>query len=369
VRRRSRATAVGIVSAATFAVVVAAGGGANADGNGVVPSRTLLRLHATPTGMGANGSRIALVGPHVVVADLASGKTTTIAAGTGNPPAPVAVSASTVLWLDEEGGNEREDTLRVAAPGGRAKRLAQWTVDNVDVPSLGYHLGGLAGTGPRLAYALYVLSAVHRRPGECSGDDPPCRVKVTGGGTFLVTPGSLGVRKVLPPARAVAVDATRVAAAVLQLGAGYSGPAQVVVADLVHGSIRKVGKPAAVRALALAGDRVAAVVGASPARVRVWSVKTGAPVTTLRLAPSCPLVYGAVPRLALTPDSAVFSCARTIVAFDLRGGRRRVIARGWVDFGPWIWRRSVVWAVVHRPGTARGSSIVRAVPLSRGRPR
>jgi hypothetical protein len=356
-----RVTAVVVVSAA---VVAGAGCRGSVKETGSGPSGTLLHLKSAPMGIGANGARIAWVYPRVVVADLDSGRKTAVAAGSGNPPVPVAVSGSTVLWLDDEGGNEHVETIWAAAPGRLPKRLAHWTVDNVDLPSLGYQFGGIAGKGRRLAYALYLLSPVSREPGACSGNSKPCRARIAGGGTFLVEPGSLSVRRVLPPARAVAVDGARVAAAVFKPGALYSGRAQVVVEDLADGSVRKIGRPASVQALTLAGEHVAALIGANPPRLRVWSLSTGAPLTTLPFPRSCPLVYGAVAHLALTADSAVFWCDRKIVAADLRTGRRRVVARGWLDFGPWVWGRRVVWAVVHRTGTpAASSSLVRSAPL------
>jgi len=106
------------------------------------------------------------------------------------------------------------------------------------------------------------------------------------------------------------------------------------------------------------------LIGANPTRLRVWRVGTGALLTTLRLPRSCPLVSGTVAHMALAADSAAFWCAGKIVAADLRTGKRRIVARGRLDFGPWLWERRVVCAIVQRTGApGGGSSVVRSAPL------
>src|SRR5204863_4456221 len=100
----------------------------------------------------------------------------------------------------------------------------------------------------------------------------PCRRRVAGGGTFTVTPGSLALQRVLPPAQALAATEHALVAAVLHKGAVYTGKAQIVVKDLRNGTRRSIGAPASVLALGLDGDRVAALIGPesqSPTILRV----------------------------------------------------------------------------------------------------
>src|SRR5947209_3100325 len=98
-----RSSTLGVV----LAVVILAAGCSHHHraGSPVVPGKPLRSIAGSgPSGFGLNGRRIAWVGRRVVVADLDSGRQIDIVPGGGNAPAAVALSGSTVLWLDNSGG-------------------------------------------------------------------------------------------------------------------------------------------------------------------------------------------------------------------------------------------------------------------------
>ena len=273
----------------------------------------------------------------------------------------MAVSGSTVLWLDRQGANSEVDTLWVASPEAGRKRLASWFPDKDSASLLGTFFGGVDARGKALVYAFYELAPVSRKPNACA--DTPCRRHVTGGGTFLVTPGSLAVRRILPPARAVAVGGNKVVAAVLARGGAYTGKAQIVVWNLLDGSRRMVGTPAPVQAVAVDGSRVAALVGpedVAPTALRLWNLRAGSPVRTFRVP--------AVDRsLALAGAHAVLRIGGTILTLNLRSGRRHVVARYRPNederYGPWISGRRVLWVEAYNLGETAPRLLLRSAPL------
>ena len=312
------------------------------------------------TGFGMNGRSIAWVGPDAVVVDLDTGKRWNLGPGTGGPAREVALSRTTVLWLNLEGGNARQYTLYAASPATRRKRLAQWF--DYGNESLRTSFGGMAGHGRLLTFTLW-QDLPDGDPDACI-DDPPCTLRVVGGGTFLVSPGSLSVRRVLPPARAVALDEDKVAAAVLRRGAVDTGTAQIVVRKLSGGSRQMIGKPARVRALALEGNRVAALIARdnhrAPSELRVWDIADGQLVRALHV----PEVY---PVLSLAGSQAVLRLGGEIFTVDLRSGRRRVISRRRKNetarHGPWVSGGRVWWVEIHGL-TPRSRALLRSAPLS-----
>ena len=168
------------------------------------------------SGFGLNGNRIAWVGTRAVVADLDSARRVDLGRGGGNSPAPVAVSGSTMLWLDNEGGLSQTNTVFAAAPGRGTRRLARW-LPETEAP-LGTFFGGVAGDGQTLVLGVYKLAG---NAEACY--QGPCRRRVSGGGTLLVTPGSLAVHRVLPPCKAIAASNGSIAAAVVRLRSRYTG--------------------------------------------------------------------------------------------------------------------------------------------------
>jgi hypothetical protein len=199
--------------------------------------------------------------------------------------------------------------------------------------------GGVAAAGRHLVYSVFF--ARYGDPDGCI-DAGACRAYLRGGGTFLVSPRSLTTRRILPPARAVAVDRDRVAAAVVRGGALYTGKAQIVVLDLATGARRSVGAPTSSDQLALGGNLVVGITHQTAQTVvRLWNIRTGSLVKTLRFrlfGSGSATVFGA--RLLALDSHAVF-------AVDLSTGRRRVISGvNGVDtypFGPWVWRQRVYW--------------------------
>jgi len=310
------------------------------------------------TGFGLNGNRIAWVGTRVVVADLDSGRRVDIGPGGGNPPAPVAVSGSTVLWLDNEGGLSQKNTVFAASPGRGARQLARWFPET-EAP-LGTFFGGVAGEGNTLVLGLYKLSG---NANACY--EGTCRRRVSGGGTLLITPGSLAVHRVLPPSKAVAASNGSIAAAVLSLGTLYTGNAQIVLENSSGNRRRSIGRPASVLALGLDRVHVAALIGpeqGSPTSLRVWNVATGRLVRSFQVP--------AVDRVVVMAGShAVLRGGGTILALDLRTGRRRVISphrlRGYpTKYGPWVSRGRVWWVESYDQGRPKARSLIRSAPLS-----
>jgi hypothetical protein len=304
------------------------------------------------TGFGLNGNRIAWVGTRVVVANLDLGGRVDVVAGGGNPPAPVAVSGSTVLWLDNEGGLSEKNTVFVASPGQGARRLARWFPET-EAP-LGTFFGGVAGDGNTLALGLYKLSG---NANACY--EGTCRRRVSGGGTLLITPGSLAVHRVLPPSKAVAASNGSIAAAVLSLRGVYTGNAQIVVENLSDSSRRSIGRPASVLALGLDRVHVAALIGpehGSPTSLRVWNVATGRLVRSFHVPEVDRVVVMAGPH-------AVLRLRGTIFTLDLRTGRRRVISPHRLGYGPWVSRGRVWWVESYDQGRPKARSLIRSTPL------
>jgi len=309
------------------------------------------------TGFGLNGNRIAWVGTRVVVADLDSGRRVDLGPGGGNAPAPVALSGSTVLWLDNDGGLSQKNTVFVASPGRGPRRLARW-LPETEAP-LGTFFGGVAGEGNTLVLGLYKLS------GDANACyEGTCRRRVSGGGTLLITPGSLGVQRVLPPSTAVAASNASIAAAVLKVRSVYTGNAQIVVENLSEGSRRPIGRPASVLALGLDRVHVAALVGpeqGSATSLRVWNVATGRLVRSF-LVPAVDRV------VAMAGSHAVLRLGGTILTLDLRTGRRRVISphrlSGYpAKYGPWVSRGRVWWVESYDQGRPKARSLIRSAPL------
>jgi hypothetical protein len=309
------------------------------------------------TGFALNGNRTAWVGTRVVVADLNLRRRVDLGPGSGNPPAPVAVSGSTVLWLDNEGGNSQKNTVFVVSPGRMRRRLARWFPET-EAP-LGTFFGGVAGRGTTLVLGLYELAGNAQACYQGT-----CRRRVSGGGTLLVTPGSLAVRLALPPSRAVAASNGSIAAAVLRLGSRYTGKAQIVVANLSNGAERSIGRLASVLALGLDRVHVAALIGpyeGSPTTLRVWSVTTGKLVRSFRV----PQVERAV---GIAGSQAVLRLGPTIFTLDTRNGHRHVIARypptGYpTRYGPWVSRGRVWWVDSYDQGRPAARSVIRSAPL------
>jgi hypothetical protein len=181
---------------------------------------------------------------------------------------------------------------------------------------------------------------------------------VRGGGTILVSPQSLATRRILPPARAVAVDGDRVAAAIVRRGALYTGKGQVVVLNLATGARRSVGAPTSSDQLALGRNLVVGITHRTAQTVvQVWNIRTGSLTTTFRFRRFTILGSATVSATRLLARDW-----RAVFAVDLRDGRRRVISRlNGVDalFGPWVWRQRVYWLEKHD-----GFSQLRSAPLT-----
>jgi hypothetical protein len=314
-------------------------------------------LGGQASGFGLNGNRIAWVGARAVVADLDSGRRIGLGRGGGNPPAPVAVSGTTLLWVDNEGGLSQRNTVFAVSPGRGRRRLARWFPET-EAP-LGTFFGGVAGSGTTLVLGLYRLSG---NANACY--EGTCRRRVSGGGTLLVTPGSLAVRRALPPSKAVAASKGSIAAAVLRPGSKYTGKAQIVVANLSTGAKRSIGRPASVLALGLDRMQVAALIGppeGSPTTLRVWNLGTGKLVRSFRV----PQVQRAV---AIAGSHAVLRLGPTILGLDLRTGHRYVLARyprtgHPTRFGPWVSRARVWWVDSYAESRPQARSILRSAPL------
>ena len=320
-------------------------------------SQIALRIRAHPVAAAQNGPFVALVPEAatpkpVLVVDLRTGRRIRLARTRAEYEQPAAVAGSTVIWLEDVGANEQTLTLRAAAPR-HGRRLARWLTPayqwTPDAP-----FGGVAAVGRHLVYSLFFA-----RYGDSDAciDTGACRAYVRGGGTFLVSPQSLTTRRILPPARAVAVDRDHVAAAVVRRGALYTGKAQIVVLDLATGARRSVGAPTWSDELGLDRNLVVGITHRTAQTVvRLWNIRTGSLVKTLRFrlfgrGPAT--VFG--PRLLAVDSHAVF-------AVDLRTGRRRVISGvNGVDaypFGPWVWRHRVYWLERYN-----GFSQLRSAPL------
>ena len=319
-------------------------------------ARPLRSVGGPTSGFGLNGRRIAWVGTRVVVAGLDSGRQVDIVGGGGNAPAPVAVSGSTVLWLDNEGGLSQKNTVFAASPGRGARRLARWYPET-EAP-LGTFFGGVAGKGRLLVLGLYNLSG---NAEACY--QGLCRRRVSGGVTLLVTPGSLAVHRVLPPSKAVAASNGLIAAAVLRLRSAYTGKAQIVVKNLSQGTRRSIGRPASVLALGLDSVHVAALLGrenGSPTILRVWNLATGRLVRSFHV----PEVERVV---AMAGPHAVLRLGGTIFALDIRNGRRQLISRyrrrEESRYGPWVSRGRVWWVESYDQGRPKARSLIRSVPL------
>jgi hypothetical protein len=316
-----------------------------------------------PAAFGQNGARFAWVGDRVVVADLVSGERTKLARGGTEYETPVAVAGSTVVWLQVVGGNSKIDTLRAAAPG-RERRFGRWGDDDYYLGS-GPRLGGIAADRKRLAYALYRLTSDQRRSDDCY-EKGICTWHVTGGGTFLVSPGSLARRRILPPASAVAIHGNTVAVATLARGARYTGKAQIVLLNLADGSRHSIGKSARVERLLLDRDLLVAVIhqdldDEKPPIVRVWSVKTRQLIARFRLPRGTRFEHFGLAGQRIVFQA--FSRGQAIFSMDLRSGLRKVVAHPHSNFlyGPWVWRGRAVW--VEQTYGRHPGSVVRSAPL------
>jgi len=284
-----------------------------------------------------NGPYFAVVTKSVHIADLRTGKWIRVAtARTSYDHHPAAVAGSTVIWLEEVGGMSRKARLHAATPG-RRKRLARWfepATEFADGP-----FGGVAASGRNLVYSL--LLARYDDADACI-DDGKCRAHVRGGGTMLLSPRSLTERRILSPARSVAVDGDRVAAAIVRPGSLYTGRAQIVVLNLVTGALRFVGATTFDDQLAL--DRNL-VVGT---RLRVGTtVRTFVDVWDIALRRTRVKTYrfrGHASVTVAAPHLLVLD-ANNLFAVDLRNDRRSVISRSrsFDTFGPWVWRKRVYW--------------------------
>src|ERR1043166_4245716 len=210
--------------------------------------RMLLKLDSGAIAFGLNGPRFAWVGQHVVVADLASGKRSRVARGRTGYEEPVGVAASTVVWLEMVGGNVKIDTLRAASPGHEV-RFGRWIDDDWYLGS-GPRFGGVAAEGTTLVYGVYALTSLEQKSDRCYTDGV-CHWRVSGGGTFLVRPGSLERQRILPPSTAVAVEGKTVAAATR----GRGGDDARVRRLCAHVARAEVGPLLYRRRLSLAGER------------------------------------------------------------------------------------------------------------------
>jgi len=331
-----------LVFALTLVAVVVGGW---SSGSQAGPS-TLLKLDSGAIAFGLNGPRFAWVGQHVVVADLASGKRSRLARGRTDYEEPVGVAASTVVWLEMVGGNAKIDTLRAASPGHEV-RFGRWIDDDWYLGS-GPRFGGVAAEETTLVYGVYALTSLEQKSDRCYTDGV-CHWRVSGGGTFLVRPGSLERQRILPPSTAVAGEGETVAAATLARGERFKRREQIVLLNLADGSQRRIGKPLSVQQLLLHGDRVAAISahGLGPATVHVLNIKTGAEIRTLRLPTTAKVVP--VAHFAWSRGRLLFMTGQAIRSLDLRSGALRVVARTppQIAHGPWVWHGRVLWVEQH----------------------
>jgi len=320
------------------------------------PAGPLRVVNGSTTGFGLNGRRIAWeeAGGRIVVADLDSGRRVSVAKGGGESRMDMALAGSTVLWLDISGGNVREDALITASPGGHRKVLAKWYEETSASAPIGTLFGGVAGKGGMLAFGLYRLSPQGRNADACY--DKPCRRHVSGGGTFTVTPGSLTLHRVLPPAQAVAAGDHLLAAAVLRKGALYSGKAQLVVKDLWTGRRRAIGARASIQAVALDRNRVGALIQGEDGFVhllRVWDVTTGKLVRSVHVDRPRPV-------LSLSGSIAVLGSG-PFFTVNVRTGRRHAFVGG--GYGPWVTRGRLLWVETRDDGEPTARSVIRSAPL------
>jgi hypothetical protein len=272
----------------------------------------------------------------VRVADLRTGRWTRVATARTDHDHPAAVARSTVIWLEEVGGMSRKARLH-AASLGRRKRLARWFEPAVEFA--GGPFGGVAASGRHLVYSLVL--ARYDDPNACI-DTGMCRAHVRGGGTTLVSPGSLTERRILSPARAVAVDGDRVAAAIVRPGSLYTGKAQIVVLDLATDARRFVGAPTVAHQLALDRNLVVGAVQRIGTTVRtlvhVWDLG-------LRRARMKTFRFRGLFSVAVAAPHLLALHANNLVAVDLRNGRRSIISgpESFDTLGPWVWRKRVYW--------------------------
>lgn len=315
----------------------------------------VLRIRGNPIAAAQNGPFFAVVQPSAVfVVDLRTGRRMQVARTRAGAERPAAVAGSSVVWLEDVGGNEQTFTLRAAAPS-RRRRLARWLTPadqwTPDAP-----FGGVGASGGHLVYSLFFPR--YRDPNACI-DTGACHAHVRGGGTMLVSPTSLATRRILPPARALAVDGDRVVAAIVRRGALYTGKGKIVVLDLATGARQSVGAPTSSDQLALGRTLVVGIThGTAETLVHVWTIRTGSPAKTFRFRRFTILGNATVlaGRLLALDSHAVF-------AVDLKTGRRHVIRRvnasGGTPFGPWVWRQRMYWLERHE-----GFSQLRSAPLT-----
>jgi hypothetical protein len=338
-RRRRGISAIAIVALAAAGFTGCAGHGRQS-GEARGSSRLVLRLRANPVAAAQNGPFFAFVPKAatpepVLVVDLRNGHRIRVARTRAEYEWPAAVAGSTVVWLEDVGANEQTFTLRAAAPS-RRRRLARWIPADQWTPDAPF--GGVAAGGKHLVYSLFFARYLDR---DACIDTGACRAYVRGGGTMLVSQQSLATRRILPPARAVAVDGDRVAAAVVRRGALYTGKGEIVVLNLATGARRSLGAPTSSDQLALGRNVVVGITHrTAQTLVHVWKIRTGSLVKTFRFRRFTILGSATVfaERLLARDTDAVF-------AVDLRDGRRHVISRlnGVDAFGPWVWRQRVYW--------------------------
>ena len=355
--RRRRGISAVLIAALGAAGVAGCASAARRSTEGPGSRQVVLRVRANPVAAAQDGAFFALVpqsaAPEaVLVVDLRTGRRIRLARTRSGYVRPAAIARSTIVWLEDVGGNEQTLTLRAAAPG-RSRRLARWMTPayqwTPDAP-----FGGVAAAGGHLVYSLFFARYV--APNACI-DAGACRAYVRGGGTFLVSPQSLATRRILPPARAVAVAGDRVAAAVVRRGGLYTGKAQIVVLDLATGARRSVGAPTSSDQLALGGNLVVGIAhGTAETVVRVWNIRTGSLLKTLRFR-----LFGTGPP-TLVAGRLLTLDSRALFAVDLRTGRRQLISRvngaDAYPFGPWVWRQRAYWLEQDN-----GFSELRSAPL------
>jgi hypothetical protein len=158
----------------------------------------------------------------------------------------------------------------------------------------------------------------------------PCATRITGGATYLIDVSSRRRRRVLPPARALATDGTRLAAAYAR---------RVVVAS--RGSSLTLPIRGAI-ALALDGRRLAALRPAARGldTISLWDLRRRRRLRQMTV--------GGVsfPKLGLVGSLAVVGSPAHLVLVDLGGGRQRLVrvsgTREIVDFS--VDGRRLVWA-------------------------
>ena len=354
-RRRRGISAVGIVALAAAGFVGCAGH-ARQSGDARGSNQVVLLIRAKPVAAAQNGPFSALIPQAatpqpVLVIDLRTRHRIRVAR-THTGWGPAAVAGSTVIWLEEVGGNEQVFTLRAAAPS-RRKRLARWMPASQWTPDAPF--GGVAASGMHIVYSLFFPRYVD--PDACI-DRGACRAYVRGGGTMLVSPQSLATSRILPPARAVAVDGNRVAAAVVRRGALYTGKGQIVVLNLASGARRSVGAPTSADQLALGRNLVVGITHRmTQTVVQVWNIRSGSLVKTFRFR-----LFTILGSATVVGRRLLALDAHAVFAVDLRSGRRRVISRvnavDAVPFGTWVWRQRVYWLEKHD-----GFSELRSAPL------